>query len=489
MFRDQRLGESRQDVIDYLSSREADERIFQADLLVDKAHLVMLEEQGLIPAEVSARITAALDDLMKRGSQVDLGAGEDVHEAIEAYVLALVGPEGGRMHTGRSRNDEVATCIRLALREEMLELMAEQLSLIGTLVRLAEGHTETIIPGFTHTQHAQPTTLAHHLLAHADAIVRDLTRLEDAYSRVNLSPLGAAAFASTGFEIDRIRTCRLLGFDGLVENSMDAVSTRDFILEVLADLSIMMVNCSRMAEELILWSSSEFGYLELDNLYASTSSIMPQKKNPDTAELARGKTGSVLGSLFSALSICKALPLSYNRDLQEVTPHLWRAMDWARSTVRILDGCLTTVKFNLLRLESSSGAGFSTATEIADSLVRITKMPFRTAHSIVGRIAAAGGRPSLAELDRISAEIAGYRASERGFSDADLERALDPKSNVALRANTGGPAPAETKRMIEERREKIAAGEMRLAQRRSRVQRAIAELGGRDSPKDAVRIG
>ncbi len=471
MFRDQRLGESRQDVIDYLSSREADERIFQADLLVDKAHLVMLEEQGLIPAEVSARITTALDDLMKRGSQVDLGAGEDVHEAIEAYVLGRVGPEGGRMHTARSRNDEVATCIRLALREEMLVLMAEQLSLIGTLVRLAEGHTETIIPGFTHTQHAQPTTLAHH------AIVRDLSRLEDAYSRVNLSPLGAAAFASTGFRIDRIRTCRLLGFDGLVENSMDAVSTRDFILEVLADLSIMMVNCSRLAEELILWSSSEFGYLELDNLYASTSSIMPQKKNPDTAELARGKTGSVLGSLFSALSICKALPMSYNRDLQEVTPHLWRAMDWTRSTVRILDGCLSTVKFNLPRLESSSGAGFSTATEIADSLVRITGMPFRTAHSIVGRIAAAGGRPNLAELDRISAEIAGYRASERGFSDADLERALDPKSNVALRANTGGPAPAETERMIEERREKIAAGQVRLAQRRSRAQMAIAELG------------
>ena len=184
----------------------------------------------------------------------------------------------------------------------------------------------------------------------------------------------------------------------------------------------------------------------------------------------------MLGSLFSALSICKALPMSYNRDLQEVTPHLWRAMDWARSTVRILDGCLATLKFNLPRLESSSGAGFSTATEIADSLVRITKMPFRTAHSIVGRIAAAGGRPSLAELDRISAEIAGYRASERGFSDADLERALDPKSNVALRANTGGPAPAETKRMIKDRLSGIAAGEQRMAQRRCRVQRAIVEL-------------
>lgn len=476
MFRDQRLGESRQDVLDYLSSRKADERIFEADLLVDKAHLVMLREQGMISEQVCSRIMAALDDLMQAGPQA-LGAGEDVHEAIEAYVLARVGSEGGRMHTGRSRNDEVATCIRLALRAQMLDMMAEQLSLVGTLVRLAEKHTETIIPGFTHTQHAQPTTLAHHLLAHADAAGRDLARLEDAYVRVNQSPLGAAAFASTGFKIDRQRTGQLLGFEGLVENSMDAVSTRDFILEVLADLSILMVNLSRLAEELVLWSTSEFGYLELDNLYASTSSIMPQKKNPDTAELARGKTGSVLGSLMAALTICKGLPMSYNRDLQEATPHLWRGLDWTRSTVRILDGCVSSLKFNLERLETSSGAGFSTATELADSLVRITGMPFRTAHSIVGRIAASGGRPNLADLDLIAREMAGYSASERGFSEADLERALDPKSNVALRANAGGPAPAETQRMIKDRLERIGAGEERLAGRRSRVERALGELG------------
>jgi argininosuccinate lyase len=300
--------------------------------------------------------------------------------------------------------------------------------------------------------------------------------MEDAYARVNLSPLGAAAFASTGFKIDRFRTCQLLGFDGLVENSMDAVSTRDFILEVLADLSIMMVNLSRLAEELILWSTSEFGYLELDNLYASTSSIMPQKKNPDTAELARGKTGSVMGSLMAALSICKGLPLSYNRDLQEVTPHLWRSLDWSRSTVRILDGCISSLKFNLERMEKSSGAGFSTATELADSLVRITGMPFRTAHRIVGRIAASGGRPTLAQLDEIARELAGFTASERGFSETDLQRALDPKSNVALRANTGGPAPAETGRMIKERLERIAEGEKRLAERRGRVERALGEL-------------
>ncbi|HOV82081.1 MAG TPA: argininosuccinate lyase [Methanothrix sp.] len=476
MFRDQRLGEGQSDVDGYLSSLEADRRIFLADLLVDRAHLVMLREQGHISREVCSRIMAVIDELQSAAAPEALAGGEDIHEAIEAHILSRAGPEGGRMHTGRSRNDEVATCIRLALRSEMLALQGEQISLIETLVRLAERHKESLMPGFTHTQHAQPTTLAHHLLAHADAALRDLSRLEDAYGRINRSPLGAAAFASTGFKIDRMRTCRLLGFDGLVENSMDAVSSRDFILESLSAMSILMVNASRLAEELILWSTSEFGYVELDNIYASTSSIMPQKKNPDTAELARGKSGSVLGSLVSALSICKALPLSYNRDLQEVTPHLWRAVDWTRSTVRILEGSLHSAKFNLERMQACSAAGFSTATELADSLVRITGMPFRTAHSIVGRIASEGSSVGMAELDEAALQIAGYSASSRGYTQADLARALDPRSNVAVRSNTGGPAPAETGRMIEERTALIKAARERLAERRERVDRALQEL-------------
>ena len=299
MFRDQRLGNISDDVLEYISSRDPDKRIFEADILVDRAHLIMLKEQGLISPEDSSKIIEALDSVEEK----DLGEGEDVHEAIEALIISRVGVLGGRMHTARSRNDEVATCIRLALRTQMLDLLDEILSLVETLVELAGKNTETIIPGYTHTQHAQPTTLAHHLLAHADAYARDLERLKGCYKRVNLCPLGAAAFASTGFSINRNRTSQLLGFDGLVENSMDAVSTRDFILEVLSDLSILMVNLSRLAEEIILWSTSEFSYLELDNQFASTSSIMPQKKNPDTAELARAKAGSVMGSLVSALTI------------------------------------------------------------------------------------------------------------------------------------------------------------------------------------------
>jgi len=472
MFRDQRLGNISDDVLEYISSRDPDKRIFEADILVDRAHLIMLKEQGLISPEDSSKIIEALNSV----EEEDLGEGEDIHEAIEAYIISQVGVLGGRMHTARSRNDEVATCIRLALRTQMLDLLDEILSLVETLVELAGKNTETIVPGYTHTQHAQPTTLGHHLLAHADAYARDLERMKGCYKRVNLCPLGAAAFASTGFGISRNRTCQLLGFDGLVENSMDAVSTRDFILEVLSDLSILMVNLSRLAEEIILWSTSEFGYLDLDNRFTSTSSIMPQKKNPDTAELARAKTGSVMGSLVSALAICKALPMSYNRDLQEVTPHLWRSMDWARSTVRILNGCVSTSKFNKARLEESSAAGFSTATELADSLVRITGMPFRVAHLIVGRIAASGHKPNLPELDKVAMEFADFRPSEHGFSVEVLEKALDPRSNVALRSNTGGPAPTETKRMVSERLTKIDEEKDRISQIRSKVNIALDAL-------------
>ena len=472
LLRSGRLGNISKDVLDYISSREADERIFEADLLVDRAHLIMLKEQGLISGEDCSRIIQALDGIQES----DLGEGEDVHEAIEALIISQVGDQGGRMHTGRSRNDEVATCIRLTLRDLMLDAMEELAALTKTIVQLAGKNTETIIPGYTHTQHAQPTTLAHHLLAHADAFIRDLERLKEAYRRVNLSPLGAAAFASTGFSINRQRTCQLLGFDGLVENSMDAVSTRDFALEVLSDLSILMVNLSRMAEELILWSTSEFSYLELDDLFASTSSIMPQKKNPDTAELARGKAGSVIGSLVSALTICKALPMSYNRDLQELTPHLWRGMDWTRSTVRILDGCISTVKFDVPRMELSSGAGFSTATELADSLARTTSIPFRTAHQIVGRLASQKERPTIVDLDAVAKQVAGIEPSKMGFGPKMLEKALDSRSNVAVRSAVGGPAPEETTRMAKERKLKVAEVELEINEMRNRVDKALDAL-------------
>ena len=472
LLREGRLGRISEDVLEFTSSREADRWIFEADLLVDRAHLVMLREVGLLGVEESSKIIAALDHL----SLDALGDGEDVHEAIEAEIIDRVGEAGRRMHTGRSRNDEVACCIRIALRGEMLDLMEELLSLIKTLLNLAAENRETLVPGFTHLQHAQPTTLAHHLLAHGDSLFRDLSRIRDAYPRVNKSPLGSAAFASTGFEIDRMRTCELLGFEGLLENSMDAVSSRDFLLEVISDLSILMTNLSRIAEELILWSTSEFGYLEMDDLFSTTSSIMPQKKNPDTAELIRAKTGTVIGCLMSALAICKALPMSYNRDLQEATPHLWRSIQMARSSLRIMDGCISSAHFKVERLRACAEAGFTTATELADSLVRVTGIPFRTSHQIVGALAAEGGDPSLDDLDRVGEKIAGILPSQLGFDEDKLSAALDPVRNVALRSRPGGPAPFETKRMIEERQSLLEANQREVIEMRAKVEMALEFL-------------
>jgi argininosuccinate lyase len=472
LLRGERLGEISGDVLEFISSRDADRQIFEADLLVDRAHLAMLKERGLIAAEEFSAIVAALDGI----ELAELGEGEDVHEAIEAELIARVGAVGGRMHTGRSRNDEVATCIRIVLRGELLGLMAEVNDLAEALVERAAENADTVIPGFTHLQHAQPTTLAHHLLAHADALLRDFDRLQDSCQRVNRSPLGAAAFASTGFDIDRKRTAELLGFEGLVENSMDAVSTRDFLLEALSASAILMVNASRLAEELILWSTSEFGYLELDDLFTSTSSIMPQKKNPDTAELIRGKTGTVFGSLVAALAIVKALPMSYNRDLQEATPNLWRGISTTRGAVRILTGAVLSARFNKERLEAASGAGFSTATELADSLVRKTKIPFRTAHQIVGALAAKGGTPAIEDLDEAAERIAKFRPSERGFGEEELAAALDPRRNVAVRSRIGGPAPEETKRMATDRRRRIEENGRLVEEMRGRVDSALAAL-------------
>jgi argininosuccinate lyase len=472
LLRGERLGEISGDVLEFISSREADRQIFEADLLVDRAHLVMLKERGLIAPEELSKIVTGLDKI----EEENLGEGEDIHEAIEAELIARVGAVGGRMHTGRSRNDEVATCIRIVLRDEILGLMADVNDLAKALVERARENADAAIPGFTHLQHAQPTTLAHHLLAHADALLRDFERLRDSYQRVNRSPLGAAAFASTGFDIDRKRTAELLGFDGLVENSMDAVSTRDFLLEALSASSILMVNASRLAEELILWSTSEFGYLELDDLFTSTSSIMPQKKNPDTAELIRGKTGTVFGSLVAALAINKALPMSYNRDLQEATPNLWRGISTTRGAVRILTGAISSAKFRTDRLEAASGAGFSTATELADSLVRKTKIPFRTAHQIVGALAAKGESPTIEDLDGAAERIAGFRPSERGFGEEELAAALDPRKNVAARSRTGGPAPAETGRMASDRRRRIEENEGLVGEMREGIDRALSSL-------------
>ncbi|MFA6333768.1 MAG: argininosuccinate lyase, partial [Methanoregula sp.] len=321
---------------------------------------------------------------------------------------------------------------------------------------IAEKHTTSAMPGFTHLQHAQPTTLAHHLLAYEQAFSRDFDRLFSAYSRVNRSPLGAAAFASTGYQIDRNLTAGLLGFDGLVTNTMDAVATRDFALETLADLSILMANTSRLCEELVIWSSAFVRFVTLDDAVCSTSSIMPQKKNPDIAEIMRAKSGAVFGAFSSAFVTVKGLPMSYNRDLQDLTPHLWRGVQDAHDSIVILSDMLAGATFETERMAEEAGKGNSTATELADSLVRSYGLPFRTAHNIVGR-AVQKGDLSLATLEIAAQEVDTKISLENlGLTQKEIDRMLDVQHSLALRTAPGGPAPAATKKAIIERKRQLA---------------------------------
>jgi argininosuccinate lyase len=441
-----------EDILNFTSSMSADKWIFEADILVDLAHTVMLKEQGIIRKEDCSRILQGLLRIREEGIEKLDHSYEDIHISLESRLIDMVGEDvGGRMHSGRSRNDEVVTCIRIRLRDELISLMEELAQLRKNLLARASENRDTLMPGFTHLQHAQPTTFAHHILAHSGALARDTQRLMDAFSRVNECPLGAAAFASTGFDLDRERTRSLLGFEAMMENSMDAVSSRDFMIESASVLVNIMVNLSKMAEELIVWSSSEFNFVELHDSYSSTSSIMPQKKNPDTAELIRGKSGTVIGSLMGLISICKALPLSYNRDLQEATPNLWRAVETTRGAVRVMAGIFDTININTDSMALQSVMGFTTATELADTMVRAAGIPFRTAHQIVGVLARGNGDPTLEDIDSVAMDVLGEKLSDRGMSQEMLKEALDPLSNIRKRNITGGPSPDETDRAIRAR--------------------------------------
>mgnify|MGYP005852248289 FL=1 len=441
----------------FSSSIPADRWIFPSDIMVDRAHTIMLTKQGIIQKQDAARILEALNTIESDGvDSVNIPAFEDVHMAIESKLIKLVGENtGGRMHSGRSRNDEVATCIRISTRKELLGLMGDLLELRHAIWNLAKDNVETIMPGFTHMQHAQPTTLAHHMMAHMSAFDRDFERLIDAFKFININPLGSAAFASTGFALDREYTTRLMGFDHPIDNSMDGVSARDFILDTISKIAILEVNLSRLADELILWSTSEFGFVELADTYASTSSIMPQKKNPDILELIRGRSGSVIGNMMAAFSITKALPYSYNTDLQEVTPQLLRSFEVSRSSIRIMTGAISTLTIKKAEMARKSTMGFTTATEIADTIVRATGLPFRTAHGIVGRLARGDGNPSLGEVDRASFDMIGKKLSEIGLTEKMLEDAKDPMKNVERRSITGGPAPSEILKKLGRETEKM----------------------------------
>ncbi|MFC7176433.1 argininosuccinate lyase [Halosegnis marinus] len=455
----------------FLSSLDADERIFRADLQVDRAHVVMLAEQGIVGDDEAGEILAALGEVEAAGHGA-LPDGEDVHAAIETAVIDRIGPVGGKMHTARSRNDEVATCLRHRLRADALALAGTVVGVRETLCAVAESHTTTVMPGFTHLQPAQPTTVAHYLLSYESALARDTERLLAAYDRTNRSPLGAAAFAGTTFDVDRERVADLLGFDGVVENSMDASSARDFLTETAAAAAALATTLSGLAEDLVVFANK--GYVDLDDDYASTSSIMPQKKNPDTLELVRAVAGDASAGLNGVLTTLKGLPRAYNRDLQRAHGHAFDAVDAVADATEVAGGAVATADWNGAALADAAGEGFSTATGVAD-LLAAGGMPFRTAHEIVaGAAERLDGGDELAAVEA-AAEDAGVDL-DAYVEHAALEAALDPAESVAARDSHGGPAPAAVEGALDRAAGDIAEAETAVGARREALADAESAL-------------
>lgn len=452
------LGEVEQ----YTESLSFDWRLYRYDIMGSVAHCRMLAECGIISHEEASQIIEALGEIQREIERGEFNfdpSFEDIHMAIEHRLIQKIGDVGGKLHTARSRNDQIALDMRLYLRDVILTLREELLVVIETLVGLAKKFFHVVMPGFTHLQHAQPVALSHHFMAYCEMFRRDEERFADCFKRVNVLPLGSAAMAGTSFPIDMSITARYLKFDQITRNSMDSVSDRDYMLEFLSDSAIAMMHVSRLAEELVLWSTTEFGFVELSDSFCTGSSIMPQKKNPDVAELMRGKTGRVYGNLMNLLTIMKALPLTYNRDLQEDKIPVFDTADTLISTLRLLSMMLSEISINEHRMEEMAKTGWILATELADYLV--TKgVPFRKAHYVVGQLV----RFCIDEgKDFTDCSLEEFKRFHRAFDESVFD-ILDVRRAVERRKSHGGTswsrikeAIAETESYVEEAKRSLRA--------------------------------
>ncbi len=437
------------------TSVDVDQRLGPEDVRGSVAHVRMLASRGIVSAEDAARIEAGLlqiEDEIRDGSMVWRADREDVHMNVEALLTERIGEVGGRLHTARSRNDQVATDMRLWTREACARTAAKIDRLLAVLARRAEGTVEVVMPGYTHLQRAQPVRLAHHLLAWCEMLERDRGRLDDAARRMNESPLGSAALAGTTFPLDREQTARALGFERPMRNSLDAVSDRDFLLEALSALSICAVHLSRIGEELVLWSAQEFGFIEMSDRFTTGSSIMPQKKNPDMAELVRGKSARVIGDLVSLLVLMKGLPLAYNRDMQEDKRPTFDAFDTVEDCLEVLTGALATATFSPERMRAALVEGFVEATEVADWLAA-RAVPFREAHHVAGRLVrlCVERRTTLPSLS-----LEDFRSAHPAFDESIFE-AIEPEVAIERRSVLGGPARGQVRAQIEALASRLAA--------------------------------
>jgi len=414
-----------------------DHRFYKQDIRGSIAHVKMLAKQNILTDDERDKIIEGLNSIEK-----DIESGvlkfddgsEDIHSFVEAHLIERIGDTGKKLHTGRSRNDQVALDMKLYVRDEIDELKDLLYELLSEVLRIMEDNTTTYMPGFTHLQKAQPTTLAHHFGAYFEMFIRDFDRLRSTRKRMNLSPLGSGAFAGTTYDLDRDYVASLLEFETATRNSMDSVSDRDYLLELLSDLAIISMHLSRLSEEIIIWNTDEYRFVEMDDTYSTGSSIMPQKKNPDIAELIRGKSGRVYGSLISLLTTMKGLPLAYNKDMQEDKEMSFDAIDTVKSLIKLMSGMLSSMKFNNERMAESARGGFTNATDAADYLVK-KNVAFRDAHEIVGRLVLYGIEHGKA-LDDFSLEE--FRNISEYF-DYDIYDAISLKTCVEKRNTKGAP--------------------------------------------------
>ena len=460
---------------DFTESTKTDLRLVEYDIWGSQTHAIMLAKQKIISNTDLKQIILCLDQVDQ-----DFKAGifrldpknEDVHMNVELYLIETAGVEfGGKLHTARSRNDQILTDVRLYLRQQVLDIQQLLSNLCRSFLSIADQHYYTVMPGYTHTQHAQPISLGFWATAYVSKFLRDLKRFDSTYTSINQNPLGAAALAGTSFPIDRGLTAKLLGFDGIQEHALDVISSRDFILEILSTLSILMVGLSRFCEEIIYWTTYEFRIAALDDQFASGSSIMPQKKNADIAELTRGRTGRVIGALIDVLTNLKGLPMGYNRDLQEDKPPLWQALDVVKSCLAILPDMLGTTNFDTVRMEQLCDTNFIAATELANYLVSAHDIPFRQCHEIVGNV--------VGELSRSGNTFANWDQTQhllnkRGIDlEIDqLQQILDPVNTLQNNRSVGGTSPTEVKRMSQNFSTQLDGIGVQISSRLSRIDRA-----------------
>ena len=429
------------------SSISFDSRMYKEDILGSCAHAAMLGKQGIIPKQDADLITATLKDILddiEAGTVTFDEKAEDIHMNIETILISRIGDVGKRLHTGRSRNDQVALDIRMYLKEQIKDIKSLVKELITVLNNIAEKNVNTVMPGYTHLQNAQPVTLAHHFLAYVEMFKRDYDRLCDTYKRTNVMPLGSGALAATTYPLDRNFVKEQLGFDSITLDSMDGVSDRDFVIELLSAFSMIMMHLSRFCEEIIIWNSQQYKFVEMDDAYSTGSSIMPQKKNPDMAELIRGKTGRVYGHLMAMLTVMKGIPLAYNKDMQEDKEGVFDAVDTLKMCLPVFTKMVDTMTFNKDNMRQAARKGFMNATDAADWLVK-QGVPFRDAHAIIGQLVlyCINNNKNLDDL-----KLDEYKAVSEVFTE-DIYNAIDLDTCVNSRIVDGGPSEEYIKKLID----------------------------------------